>query len=141
MVAGYYFVDEPQQYVAARWTPSGARTSFAPSRHNWPQAINASGQIALETSSGPLRWDPDNSTTPLEQGYPNGTILEGINDAATVAGTGYGFDFVGEAVRWDASGALTVLPGVGGSVAVTDINEAGQMIGSNYASGEPQPLM
>jgi hypothetical protein len=139
-VTGYFGPTDFDRLLAARWAPDGTRSSLAVTSFNLAFAINASGQVAVRTARGPLRWNPDNSTTPLSAGRYTNTFPQGINDAGIIAG--YSGSALFDALRWDQNGALTTLPGGGAEINVVfDINESGRMVGYTAGPHDPQPVV
>jgi uncharacterized membrane protein len=140
VVAGYFGPTDFDHLEAARWAPDGARSSLAVTSFSFGQGINASGEMVVTTAGAPLRWNPDNSTTPLSTGkYPR-ILAQDINDAGL--GVGYAFTAFFDAVRWDRSGALTALPRGGAEADVVfAISRSGQMVGYTFAPLDPQPVV
>lgn len=121
---------------AVRWAPDGTIQSIRVGYWSGGLGINASGEVALNTAKlgiwRPWRWNPDNSLTRLEVGQGSWFYAHGINDAGIIVGES-------PALRWDRSGALTVLPWQGG--AASAVNEAGQIAGWYERGLKLKPVM
>jgi probable HAF family extracellular repeat protein len=68
-------------------------------------------------------------------------VAKAINNSGTVVGWDGGSSGGPErAIRWDAAGTPTELPGVGGPTRAVDINDAGDIVGGSTTPGAPPHL-
>ncbi|MGM1063357.1 hypothetical protein [Saccharothrix sp. Mg75] len=128
VVVGSVRVDGRNRPV--RWSADGVPTELAlPDRVGVVVGVDAAGRAY--GTAGPLavRWGPDGSPTPLDT-LPGGRYGQvfAVNPAGVAVGTASDAGGAYHAVRWDAGGRVTTLPGgvraeavdAGGAIAGVD---------------------
>ena len=110
---------------------------------NWPEEINASGQIAGTRSPtlglqnpDAIRWSASGSATVLHKASPDGQAwAKGLNDAGVVVGADNevepGGGFILHPMRWNPDGSFVELPSAPGGVwqQADAINNRGVIVG------------